>query len=133
MRAREFLTEQELQDVHSNLDILNLALQNGYIIPELSNSNFYQIYRFGVAVAAVRGEQGSEDRVQQKDRPKFKAVNLMGTHPSVSSPDRDVGKLIDKALAKVGKHGKIQISTENSQEMKDTYKTSPVKAFRGYK
>jgi len=133
MRAREFLTEQELQDVHSNLDILNLALQNGYVIPELSNSNFYQIYRFGVAVAAVRGEQGSEDQVQQKDRPEFKAVNLMGTHPSVSSPDPNVGKLIDKALAKVGKHGKIQISTENSQEMKDTYKTSPVKAFRGYK
>jgi hypothetical protein len=132
MRAREFLTEQELSDVHDGLDVAFLSLPYTYMIPELSNSNFYDIYRFGVAIAAVRGEGGSEDNVQDKDRPKFRPESKLGKHPTVSSFDPNVGKVIDQALAKVDRHGKVAVSSPGSEEMKDTNKGSPVKAFKGY-
>jgi hypothetical protein len=132
MRAREFLTEQELSDVHDGLDVAFLSLPYTYMIPELSNSNFYDIYRFGVAIAAVRGEGGSEDNVQDKDRPKFRPESKLGKHPTVSSFDPNVGKVIDQALAKVDRHGKVAVSSSGSEEMKDTNKGSPVKAFKGY-
>lgn len=132
MRLKEFLTEQQLAAVHDALDVAFLSLPNTYMIPELSNSNFYDIYRFGVAIAAVRGEGGSEDNVQDKNRPKFRPESKLGKHPTVSSFDPNVGKVIDKALAKVNKHGKQAVSTSGSDEMKDTNKGSPVKAFKGY-
>lgn len=132
MRAKEFLTEQELKDVHDGLDIAYMALPYTYVIPELSNSNFYDLYRFGIAIAAVRGEGGSEDNVQDKNRPEFRAQTKWGKHPTVSSFDPNVGKVIDKALSKVDKHGKTAVSTPGSDEMDDTNKGSPVKAFKGY-
>ena len=132
MRAREFLTEQELSDVHDGLDVAFLSLPYTYMIPELSNSNFYDIYRFGVAIAAVRGEGGSEDKVQDKDRPKFRPESKLGKHPTVSSFDPNVGKVIDQSLAKVNRHGKVAVSSAGSEDMKDTSKVSPVRAFKGY-
>jgi len=132
MRAKEFLTEQDLADVHDGLDIAFMALPYTYVIPEISNSNFYDIYRFGVAIAAVRGEMGTEDKVQDKNRPNFRPETKWGKHPTVSSFDPNVGKVIDKALAKVDKHGKMSVSTPGSEEMKDTSTVSPVKAFKGY-
>lgn len=132
MRAKEFLTEQELSDVHDGLDIAFMALPYTYVIPEISNSNFYDIYRFGVAIAAVRGEMGTEDKVQDKNRPKFRPETKWGKHPTVSSFDPNVGKVIDKALSKVDKHGKVAVSSPGSDEMKDTSTVSPIKAFRGY-
>ena len=132
MRAREFLTEQELSDVHDGLDVAFLSLPYTYMIPELSNSNFYDIYRFGVAIAAVRGEGGSEDKVQDKDRPKFRPESKLGKHPTVSSFDPNVGKVIDQALSKVNRHGKVAVSSAGSEEMKDPSKVSPVRAFKGY-
>jgi len=133
MRAKEFLTEQELGDVHDGLDVAFLSLPYSYMIPELSNSNFYDIYRFGVAIAAVRGEGGSEDKVQDKDRPKFRPESKLGKHPTVSSFDPNVGKVIDKALAKTNHKGKIAVSSPGSDEMDDTNKGSPIKPFKGYK
>jgi hypothetical protein len=132
MRAKEFLTEQELSDVHDGLDVAFLALPYTYMIPELSNSNFYDIYRFGVAIAAVRGEMHSEDGVQDKNRPKFRPESKLGKHPTVGSFDPNVGKVIDQALAKVNRHGKVAVSSPGSEEMKDTSKVSPVRAFKGY-
>jgi hypothetical protein len=132
MRAREFITENKLSDVHDGLDVAFMSLPYTYMIPELSNSNFYDIYRFGVAIAAVRGEGGSEDNVQDKNRPKFRPESKLGKHPTVSSFDPNVGKVIDKALSHVNKHGKQAVSSSGSEEMKDTYKGSPVKAFKGY-
>lgn len=132
MRAKEFLTEQELKDVHDGLDIAYMALPYTYIIPELSNSNFYDLYRFGIAIAAVRGEGGSEDKVQDINRPKFRPESKWGKHPTVSSFDPNVGKVIDKALSKVDKHGKQSVSSPGSDEMEDTSKVSPIKAFKGY-
>ena len=133
MRAKEFLTEQELADVHDGLDVASLSLPYTYMMPELNNSNFYDIYRFGVAIAAVRGEEGDSDGVQDQNRPDFRATSQWGQHLIVSSFDPNVGKVIDKALAKTNHKGKVSVSTPGSDEMKDTSKLSPIKAFKGYK
>lgn len=133
MRAKEFLTEQELSDVHDGLDLAKWSLPYTYMMPEINNSNFYDIYRFGVAVAAVRGESGKDNVHQNKEQtPEFRAQSKWGPNLIVSSFDPNVGKVIDKALKKVHKHGRVTVSTPGSEEMVDTNKGSPVKAFKGY-
>ena len=133
MRAKEFITEQKLQDVHDGLDVVDKSLPNTYIIPSLQNQDFYELYRFGVAIAAVRGESGVDDGVLAGNEPEFKASSSWGEHQIVSSMDSGVGELIDKALAKIGKSGKKSVSTPGSDEMDDTTLQSPLKAFKGYK
>lgn len=134
MRAREFITEQRLDQVHDGLDVANKALPNTYVIPELKNNDFYDLYRFGVAIAAVRGEQGQSDGVMDGYEPEFRAESTWGEHQVVSSEfDRDLGKTIDQALKKVGKSGKKIVSTPGSDEMDDTGDKSPLKPFKGYK
>ena len=133
MRAREFITETALSKVHDGLEVASMALPNTYVIPELKNNDFYDLYRFGVAIAAVRGESGN-DNVQNGFEPKFKAESSWGEHQVVSSEfDKDIGKTIDQALKKVGKSGKKQVSTPGSDEMDDTSTQSPIKGFKGYK
>jgi len=133
MRAREFITEQRLDQVHDGLEVASKALPNTYIIPELKNNDFYDLYRFGVAIAAVRGEQGTNDGVMDGHEPEFRAESLWGEQQVVSSFDPNVGQVIDKALAKVGKRGKKSVSTPSSDEMDDTLLKSPIKPFKGYK
>lgn len=133
MRAYEFITEQRLDQVHDGLDVANKSLPNTYVIPELKNNDFYELYRFGIAIAAVRGEQNPDDGVLTGNEPKFRAETTWGENQIVSSFDPNVGKVIDKALAKVGKSGKIEVATPTSDEMDDTDTGSPMKPFKGYK
>ena len=133
MRAREFITEQRLDQVHDGLDVANKSLPNTYVIPDLKNNDFYDLYRFGVAIAAVRGEQGHNDGVMDGNEPEFRAESTWGEQQVVSSFDPNVGEVIDKALAKVGKSGKKSVSTPGSDEMDDTSTGSPLKPFKGYK
>jgi hypothetical protein len=134
MRAKEFITETALNKVHDGLDVAAMSLPNTYVIPELKNSDFYDLYRFGVAIAAVRGEGGSDDGVQNSYKPDFRAESSWGEHQVVSSEfDKDIGKTIDQALHKVGKSGKKMVSTPGSDEMDDTLTQSPIKGFKGYK
>jgi len=115
------------------LDVASMSLPNTYVIPELKNSDFYDLYRFGVAIAAVRGE-GSNDGVQNNYKPEFRAESSWGEHQVVSSEfDKDIGNIIDQALHKVGKSGKKRVSTPGSDEMDDTLTQSPIKGFKGYK
>lgn len=132
MRAKEFITETTLSNVHDGLDVASMALPNTYVIPELKNSDFYDLYRFGVAIAAVRGESG-HDNVQNRFKPDFRAESSWGEHQVVSSEfDEDIGKIIDQALKKVGKSGKKLVSTPSSDEMSDTVTKSPINGFKGY-
>lgn len=132
MRAKEFITETTLSKVHDGLDVASMALPNTYVIPELKNSDFYDLYRFGVAIAAVRGESG-HDNVQNGFQPTFRAESSWGEHQVVSSEfDEDIGKIIDQALKKVGKSGKKLVSTSSSDEMSDTVTKSPINGFKGY-
>lgn len=133
MRAKEFIIETALSKVHDGLEVAAVSLPNTYVIPDLKNNDFYELYRFGVAIAAVRGESGN-DNVQNEFKPDFRAETSWGEQQVVSSEfDRDIGKTIDQALKKVGKSGKKSVSSSGSIEMDDTLTQSPIKGFKGYK
>ena len=133
MRAKEFRTETTLSKVHDGLEVASVSLPNTYVIPDLKNNDFYELYRFGVAIAAVRGESGHDD-VQNGHKPEFRAETSWGEQQVVSSEfDRDIGNTIDQALKKVGKSGKKSVSSSGSIEMDDTLTQSPIKGFKGYK
>lgn len=130
MRAHEFITES----VTDGLNVAAYALPNTYVIPELKNNDFYQLYRFGVAIADVRGTSGHEDGVQNGFKHEFKAESIWGENQVVSSEfDADIGQVIDQALAKVGKRGKKSVSTPGSDEIPNTGTQSTLKPFKGYK
>jgi hypothetical protein len=131
MRAREFINEQKLSDVHDGLEVTIKSLPNTYVIPELQNQDFYDLYRFGVAIADVRGT--SVDDTTNNFKPKFQAETSWGENQIVTSFDPTVGNVIDKALKKINKGTKKVVSTSGSEEMEDTLKQSPLKPFKGYK
>lgn len=135
MRLKEFLTEQQMSDVHDLLDVAKLSLPYSYRLNKLINSDFYQIYRFGVAIADTRGE-GTSDNSHYNNlnpyKPKFRAESTWGENAIVSGFDPHLGEVVGTAAAKVNKSGQTQVSTPGSEEMKDTYKDSPIKAFKGY-
>jgi hypothetical protein len=131
MRAKEFITEQKLDQVHDGLDIVSKSLPQAFVITDLKNQDFYDLYRFGLAIADVRGTSGADNVTYRK--PKFRAETSWGENQIVSSFDPNVGKVIDQALKKVHKHGKKEVSTPGSQEFDDTLKQSPIKPFKGYK
>ena len=132
MRAKEFITEQKLSDVHDGLDVANKALPNTFVMPELKNSDFYDIYRFGVAIADVRGSMDNPETIDPY-KPEFRPQSTWGENLVVSSFDPNIGKVIDQALKKVNKSGKKSVSTPGSDEVDDTMKVSPLKPFKGYK
>lgn len=132
MRLKEFLTEQQLDDIHDALDIARYSLPYTYKLNNLKNQDFYEIYRFGLAIAAVRGESG-DDGVMNGHRPSFEAESQWGENQVVSGFDPNLGKVVDQALKKVNKSGKKVVSTPGSDEMEDTNSSSPLKPFKGYK
>ena len=130
MRAYEFITES----VTDGLSVASYALPNTYVIPELKNNDFYELYRFGVAIADVRGTSGPDDGVQNEFKNEFKAETTWGENQVVSSEfDADIGQIIDQALKKVGKSGKQSVSTPGSDEIPSTGTQSTLKPFKGYK
>jgi len=133
VRASEFITEtKNLDQVHDALDTVSAALPNAFVIPELKNQDFYDLYRFGVAIADVRGEGGEDDGVQNKFKPEFRPESAWGEHQIIVSFDPDVGQVIDKALNKVKKHGKKPVATPRSDELPDVGKQSVLRSFKGY-
>ena len=128
MRAKEFITEQR---VALSVDIAR-ALPGTYTIPGLPNSDFYAQYRFGVAMAGARGQI---ERQQDSIPPyNFEKETPWGENMIVSSYlDKNIEADIDYAMKEVGVSGKKLISTKKSEEAVDVVKSSPVKAFKGYK
>lgn len=94
MRAREFINEQKLSDVHDGLEVAAKALPYTYVIPELENQDFYNLYRFGVAIADVRGT--SIDDTTNNYKPEFHSETLWNEKQIVSSFDPTIGQVIDK-------------------------------------
>jgi hypothetical protein len=129
MRAKEFLTEQKMDDVHDLLDVAKFSLPNTFKMNNLQNQDFYEIYRFGVALAAVRGEKGEQ---LNPYKPEFRAESSWGENLVISSFDPDLKDTIQKAAKKVNKSGITVISTPGSDEMSDTNKGSVLKPFKGY-
>ena len=135
MRAKDFLTEQQMDEVHDLMDVARLSLPNTYKLDQLKNNDFYPIYRFGVAIADVRGHQ-ADDNPQNKNinpyKPKFNAETSWGENQVVSGFDSNLKNVVKQALQKVGKPGVTVVSTPGSEEMGDTYKGSVVKPFKGF-
>lgn len=128
MRAKEFITEQR---VALSVDVAR-ALPGTYIIPGLPNNDFYKQYRFGVAIAGARGQmERADDSIPPYN---FEKETPWGENMIVSSyMDDYIANDIDYAMKEVGVSGKQLISTMKSEEAVDVDKSSPVKAFKGYK
>lgn len=120
MRAREFIAEDGRTG--SILPSVAAALPTTYALPELLNQDPYMQYRFGVALAAVRG---SKERAADKTEP-FTSTSAWGENQIVVSLDPEIEKTIDAALKLLGRSKKIMISTPNSTETKDVGVVSPV-------
>lgn len=131
MRAREFITEQRLDQVHDGLEVASNSLPQAFIISDLKNQDFYSLYRFGVAIADVRGNENNDGI--NKYKPEFEPESDWGENEIIVSYDPTISGVIDKALKKVHKGGKKQVATFPSEEMDDTLKKSVLKPFKGYK
>lgn len=130
MRAYEFITESVTDGLH----VAAYALPDTYVLPELKNQDFYELYRFGLAIADVRGSGGMDDGVQNKFKHDFEAESEWGENQVVVSWDPNIGQVIDQALKKVHKKGKKLVSTPGgSQEIPNTGIQSTLKPFKGYK
>jgi hypothetical protein len=128
MRAKEFISEQRIA---LSAEVAR-ALPGTYTISGLPNSDFYKQYRFGVAMAGARGHiERENDGIEPYN---FEKETPWGENMIVSSyMDDRIEQDIDLAMKEVGVTGKRMISSENSEEGEHVDKTSPIKAFKGYK
>ena len=64
---------------------------------------------------------------------KFKCIECGKEYEEANVPTSGICEDIDSALKQMGLSGKKMISTPTSEEAKDVDKTSPIKAFKGFK
>ena len=126
MRAREFLNEQATLPPEQ-ADPMNHV----FVLPGVSSSDPYQIYRLGVAIARARSDAGT-DGITDK-LPAWSAQAAFGEDAVIAGFNDSVEPVIDQALKMAGLPAKkIQISAPNSLEPALVNRTSPVTAFAGY-
>ena len=127
MRAREFITEEKTLPPEQ-ADSLNHV----FVLPGVTSSDPYQIYRLGVAMARARSDAGLQDPIAYM--PDWSAKAVFGEDAVIAGFDADVGTVIDQALKMTGLSGvKIQVGTPNSSEPALVNTQSPVRPFKGYK
>ena len=108
MRAREFITEQ----VNLPPEIAD-PMNHVFVLPGVSSSDPYQIYRLGVAIARARSDAGT-DGITNK-LPAWSAQAAFGELAVIAGFNANVAPAIDHALKMAGLPiKKIQISTPNS-------------------
>ena len=126
MRAREFLNEQATLPPEQ-ADPMNHV----FVLPGVSSSDPYQIYRLGVAIARARSDAGT-DGITDK-LPAWSAEAAFGEDAVIAGFNASVGPAIDHALKMAGLPAKkVQISSPNSLEPSLVLTQSPVKPFAGY-
>ena len=126
MRAREFITE-ETKLPPEQADPMNHV----FVLPGVSSSDPYQIYRLGVAMARARSDAGTDNITD--NIPAWSAKAAFGEDAVIAGFNDSVEPVIDQALKMAGLPAKkIQISTPNSLEPALVNYTSPVTAFKGY-
>jgi hypothetical protein len=131
MRAKEFISEDTLGRTGSITYDVALALPGAFKIPKLQNNDPYKQYRFGVAIAGAKGRaQRKKDGV-----PDYEKDSVFGENEIIVSYDPNVEEWIDDALQTMGMSSSdcVRIATQDSEEMPDVEKVSPVVAFKGYK
>jgi hypothetical protein len=129
MRAKEFINEGRTGTITRDV---GLALPGAFKIPALKNQDPYLQYRFGVAIAGAKGaQQRVKDNVPEFDGKE----SVFGENEIVVSYDPEAETWIKDALALMGMSPSDakRIGTQASEEAPDVDKTSPVKAFKGYK
>lgn len=119
MRAREFITEQNLGSMQ---DDVARALPATYAIPALQNQDPYKQYRFGVAIAGAKG------RKSETNAPHMDKSSPWGENQIVVSFANTIDEYIDDALHAMGlsSSAKKLISTPKSEEGQTVNKNSPV-------
>lgn len=130
MRANEFIVEDTTGRTGSITQDVALALPGAFKISTLKNQDPYLQYRFGVAIAGAKGrEQRKKDGV-----PDYEKESIFGENEIVVSYDPNVETWIDDALQSMNMSSKdcVRIASQQSQEMPDVAKISPVKGFKGY-
>lgn len=127
MRAREFIAEQK------DLPPEQAApMRYTYVIPGLSAADPYNNYRFGVAMARARSDAGT-DGINSKI-PAWDSETAFGEHGVVAGMNGSIAQVIDQALSMTKTPGgKKLVSTPTSTEPNFVDKTSPIRAFKGYK
>lgn len=126
MRAREFVTE-ETKLPPEQADPMNHV----FVLPGVSSSDPYQIYRMGVAMARARSDSGTDGLTDKL--PAWSAAAAFGEEAVVAGFNATVGPVIDQALQMAGLPvNKKQVSTPNSLEPSLVNRQSPVRAFKGY-
>lgn len=128
MRAREFVAEGRIGSITHDV---GLALPGAFKIPALKNQDPYLQYRFGVAIA---GAKGAAQRKLDGVPPFDGKESVFGENEIVISYDPSADIWIKDALKSMGMppSDAKRIGTQASEEMPDTVKSSPVKAFAGY-
>lgn len=121
---------QALETIYENRhgsiqDDVARALPSTYVLPGLQNQDAYKQYRFGLAIADVRGRKA---RANDAGNQSFQAASPWGENEIVVSFDPDIDKVLDAALVSVGQSGsnKKLITTPKSQETTDVKAHSPV-------
>ena len=128
MRAREFITEQ----AHLPPEQAD-PMRYTYVLPGLSASDPYNNYRFGVAIARARSDNGQPDGVNDH-MPEWNPETAFGEHGVVAGMVPGVDKIIDAALKMTRTPGgKKMVSTGPSEEPPFVGKVSPIKPFKGYR
>ena len=126
MRAREFITEEKTLPPEQ-ADSLNHV----FVLPGVTSSDPYQIYRLGVAMARARSDAGTQDPIAYM--PAWSARAAFGEEAVIAGFNADVEPVIDQALKMAGLPGtKVQVSTPNSIEPTLVNMQSPMQGFRGY-
>ena len=126
MRAREFITEEKTLPPEQ-ADSLNHV----FVLPGVTSSDPYQIYRLGVAMARARSDAGTQDPIPHM--PEWTPEAAFGEDAVIAGFNAGVEPAIDYALKMAGLPvKKVQISTPNSLEPSLVNRQSPVKPFKGY-
>ena len=124
-RISEELNELYESRTGSLQDDVASALPAAYVFPGLENQDAYRQYRFGLAIADVRGRKARED---DAGHTTFQPTTPWGENEIIVSFDPGIEKVIDAALVSVGQSpsDKKMITTPKSEETKDVSKHSPV-------
>ena len=108
MRAKEFIVEKKESLATTAVDAIPSATK----FPDLDNSSPYHSYRFGVALA------GMPDYPMPLDGPTQSKLVTIG----YTEADDEIIKATGKHLGFQG----VIVSGKKSEELPDTYTTSPV-------
>jgi hypothetical protein len=126
MKIREVLAESRTGSLQ---DDVAQAMPAAYTFPALQNTDPYQQYRFGLAIAAAR-RQNNPDPYNIEAKEEFSPTSAWGENLVVVTYDQDQDSKTLALAAKMMGVSKHQISSTKSQESSDVNTKSPTKPVK---